>query len=122
LLDAFLKGMRFSQVPVAFHQRRAGTSFVSLRYPYRVLRQIILVIAITRPMKIFGAVGTAFLTLAVVVFAYQFLAWLFGYSSRPVQNVNLVLGSGLFGLQMLFFGILAKLIVLTRSPRRNFRE
>jgi glycosyltransferase involved in cell wall biosynthesis len=122
LLDAFLKNMRFTQVPVSFHQRRAGTSFVSLRYPYRVLRQIILVVAITRPMKIFGTAGAVFLTLAVVVFLYQFIAYLLGYTSRPVENVNLVLGSGLFGLQMIFFGVLAKLIVLTRTPRRNSRE
>lgn len=122
LLDAFLKGMRFTQVPVSFHKRSTGASFVSFRYPYQVLRQIIMVMAMTRPMKIFGTAGVAFLLLAAVVFLYQVTAWALGYSSRPVQNVNLVLGSGLFGLQMLFFGILAKLIVLTRMPRRRFYE
>jgi glycosyltransferase involved in cell wall biosynthesis len=122
LLDAFLKGMRFAQVPVSFDQRRAGASFVSFRYPYQVLRQIILVMAMTKPMKIFGTAGAAFLTLAVVVFLYQFTTWLLGYSEKPVQNVNLVLGTGLFGLQILFFGVLAKLIVLTRMPRRRFYE
>jgi non-ribosomal peptide synthetase component F len=30
---------------------------------------------------------------------------------KPIQNANLVLGTGLFGLQTLFFGLLADLIV-----------
>jgi glycosyltransferase involved in cell wall biosynthesis len=122
LLDAFLKGMRFTQVSVSFNRRRTGSSFVSLRYPYQVLRQIVLVIAMTRPMKIFGTAGVLFLLLAVGVFVWQLSAWLLGYSTRPVENVNLVLGSGLFGLQLLFFGVLAKLIVLTRLPGRRSHE
>lgn len=121
LLDAFLKKMRFSQVPVAFHERKTGKSFVSLKYPYRVLRQIVLVIAITKPMKIFGSAGAIFLGIAGIVFAVQFAMWLMGYNRRPVENVNLVLGAGLFGMQMLFFGILAKLLVLTRTPLQRRR-
>ena len=118
LLDAYLKGMRFAQVSVDFEPRRAGKSFISLLYPFKVLPQIILVIAMTKPMKIFGACGVLFLLLGITVFAVQFGQWLLGAADKPVANVNLVLGASLFGLQMLFFGILAKLVILTR-PRRN---
>jgi glycosyltransferase involved in cell wall biosynthesis len=118
LLDAYLKGMRFAQVPVEFNQRRAGRSFVSLSYPFRVLPQILLVLAMSKPMKIFGTCGFTFLFFGTSVFVFELCRWLFGYSEKPIMNVNLVLGTCLFGLQTLFFGILAQLVVLTR-PRRN---
>jgi glycosyltransferase involved in cell wall biosynthesis len=118
LLDAYLKGMRFVHVSVDFNPRLAGQSFISLRYPFKVLPQIILVIAMAKPMKIFGICGVLFLLLGGTVFTIQIGQWLLGFAEKPVTNVNLVLGSCLFGLQMLFFGILAKLVVLTR-PRRH---
>ena len=40
LLDAYLKGMRFEQTPIAFHRREAGESFISLQYPFKVLPQL----------------------------------------------------------------------------------
>lgn len=119
LLDAYLKGMRFAHVSVSFEPRRAGQSFVSLLYPFKVLPQIVLLIAMTKPMKIFGTCGAFFLLLATAVFGVQFGQWMLGAVEKPVTNVNLVLGASLFGLQMLFFGILAKLVVLTRPGRRR---
>ena len=41
LLDAYLKGMRFAQVPVSFKKRESGSSFVSFKYPFVALHQII---------------------------------------------------------------------------------
>ncbi len=119
LIDAYVKGMRFAQTPVHFEQRRVGESFISLRYPFKVLPQIVLVIAITRPMKIFGTCGFLFLAFGATVFLIQIGQYLLGFAVKPVTNVNLVLGTSLFGLQMLFFGLLAKLIVLTRPGRRR---
>ena len=117
LLDAYLKSMRFAQVQVNFDQRRAGKSFISLLYPFKVLPQIVLVITMSKPMKIFGTVGGLFLLFATTMFTVQVAQWALGFSEKVVENAILVLGTGLFGLQMLFFGILAKLVVLTRSPR-----
>lgn len=114
LLDAFLKGMKFAQVSVSFRARRAGRSFVSLKYPMKVIPQIILVICISKPMAIFFPVGLAFFLLGATVFTIQVGEWFAGLAPKPVQNVNLVLGSAMFGLQIMLFGILAKLIVMTR--------
>lgn len=114
LLDAYHKGMRFAHVPVTFRARRAGTSFVSLAYPFKVIPQIILVIASVKPMRIFVPIGAAFLLMGSLVFGVQIVNWFLGNSTKPVENVNLVLGSVLFGLQTAFFGILAQLIVQTR--------
>ena len=121
MLDAYLKGMRFAQVPVSFRQRRTGQSFITLRYPFETIMQIILVICISKPMAICFPVGLALIASASTVFSFQIIEWAAGFSSRPVQNVMLALGMAVFGIQMLLFGILAKLIMLSwrRGPRTS---
>ncbi len=114
LLDAYHKGMRFAQVPVSFHRRLTGRSFVSSKYPFAVLTQILLVLLGVKPMKVFGTLGLTFLVSAGFVFAVEFVQWLLGEAPKPVLHVNLVLGLSLFGLQTIFFGLLAELIVRRR--------
>jgi len=116
LLDAYHKGMRFEHVPVSFRRRTTGRSFVTLRYPVKVLGQIVLVLVGVRPMKVFAPLGLAFVGLAAAVFVWQLVEWLAGQAPKPVRNVNLVLGAGLFGLQTFFFGLLAELIVRRNRP------
>jgi glycosyltransferase involved in cell wall biosynthesis len=116
LIDAFHKGMRFAHVPVRFRKRTTGRSFVSFKYPFKVLPQIVMVIVGVRPMKVFAPIGLAFLALAGGVFVWQVGEFLLEMRDRPVENVNLVLGTGLFGLQTLFFGLLADLVVRLNRP------
>ena len=111
LLDAYHKGMRFAHVPVAFRPRTTGRSFVSYKYPMKVLPQILMVLVGVKPLRVFGSVGAAFLLLAAGVFGWDLSQWLWSQAEKPAQHVNLILGLGLFGLQTLFFGILADLIV-----------
>lgn len=115
LLDAYHKGMRFAQVPVTFNKRFTGSSFVSISYPARVLPQIIQVIVGIKPLKIFGPIAFFFLSICVVIACWNLSIWFSGNATRPIQNVNLVLGSGMFGLQTFFFGVLADLIVKQNS-------
>jgi glycosyltransferase involved in cell wall biosynthesis len=114
LLDAFHKGMRFAQVEVAFRERTSGRSFISLAYPFKALGQIFWLLVSLRPLTVFGPIGAAFLALGLGVAAWQMTRWAMGEAAKPVENVNLVLGSALFGLQTLFFGVLAELIVRRR--------
>jgi len=111
LLDAYHKGMRFEHCPVSFRKRVTGKSFVSLKYPAKVLPQIVMVIVGVKPMKIFAPIGLSFFFLGFSVFCTEFLIWVFGDAPKPVTHVNAVLGSILFGIQTLFFGILAQLII-----------
>ena len=116
LLDAYHRGLRFAHVPVAFRRRSGGRSFVSLRYPLKVIPQIALVLVSVKPMRIFASIGLVFMGTASVVFCWQFAQWLAGHAPKPVVSVNFVLGTGLFGLQTFFFGVLAELIV--RRPKQ----
>ena len=111
LLDAYHRNLRFSHVLVSFNKRYTGKSFISLSYPFKVIPQIIQVIIGIKPLKVFGPVGWFFLGLGIFVFVFQFISYLFDYTQKPVENVNLVLGSLLFGLQILCFGFLADLVV-----------
>jgi hypothetical protein len=115
LLDAYHKGMRFTHVPVAFRERTTGRSFVSLKYPLKALPQIGMVLVGVRPMKLFAPIGLGFMAVAAAVFAVEVGLWLARLSVKPVVHVNLVLGAGLFGLQTIFFGVLAQLIVERRD-------
>ena len=111
LLDAYHRHLRFSHVLVNFNKRDKGKSFISLGYPFKVIPQIIQVIIGIKPLKVFGPIGWFFLSLGIFVFLFQFISYLLDYKQKPVENVNLVLGSFLFGLQILCFGFLADLVV-----------
>jgi len=111
LLDAYHRGLRFAHVPVSFKKRAGGRSFVTLRYPFKVIPQIVLVLVGVKPMRVFAPIGLFFMLIAGGVFVWQFAQYLAGASPKPVVSVNLVLGAGLFGLQTLFVGILAELII-----------
>lgn len=113
LLDAYHRNLRFSHVPVSFNKRVKGKSFISLSYPFKVIPQIIQVIIGLKPLKVFGPIGWFFFSLGILVFTFQFFSFLFGHSQKPVENVNLVLGSFLLGLIILCFGFLADLMVKT---------
>lgn len=115
LLDAYHQGMRFAHVPASFRKRTTGASFVSMRYPFKVLPQLVLVIISIRPMKIFLPIGFLFLLFAGGLFSIELVLWFLGKTIKPVLHVNLVLGLTFFGLQTFFFGLLAELIVRTKK-------
>lgn len=93
LLDAYHKGMRFAHVPVVFRKRVSGRSFITLRYPLKVLPQIFMVIVSVRPMRIFMPIGAVFFAAGFLVSVIQISSWFLGNTSKPIENVNFVLGS-----------------------------
>lgn len=111
LLDGFHKGMRFAHHDVSFRKRETGKSFVTFRYPFKVLPQIFWVVVGVKPMKIFAPVGLMFLIAALGISIIEVSWWLSGESAKPILHVNAVLGLAMFGLQILLFGIIAELII-----------
>lgn len=117
LLDAYHLGLRFQHVPVAFKQRTSGASFVSFKYPFKVLPQLVMVLVGIRPMRVFAPIGLLFLAISAVLFCSELVEWLHGSAPKPVVHVNALLGCLTLGLQTLFFGLIADLIV--RLNRKN---
>ncbi len=122
LLDAACKRMQFSHVDVSFKERVHGKSFVSLKYPFKVFPQLFWVLVGVRPLKVFIPVGLFFIGCSSFVFFYQVIQYIIGITSTPVVNVNFVLGFGLFGLQVLLFGVLAELIAEIRGLISRFKS
>lgn len=114
LLNAYLKEMRFAQVPVAFHKRRHGRSFISLAYPFKALSQILMLLVSVKPLRVFLPLTAVFLAAAAAVSVVEMVLWLSGDAAKPIEHVNLVLGLALFGLNTGFFGLLAELVVQRR--------
>ncbi len=110
LLSAQLGGMRFSHEDVSFSKRHSGESFVDLRYIYKALSQILILLIFFHPLKIFGRFGLFLLTIGLIIFLYQSLSWMLGYSDRVVENANLILGLSIIGGQSLLAGLLGQLI------------
>jgi glycosyltransferase involved in cell wall biosynthesis len=111
LLDAYHRGLRFCHVPVAFRRRMTGRSFVSLKYPLKVLPQIVRVLVCVKPLHVFGLIGLGFLLAAGVLACADVVVWTRGMAGKPLKDIVGVVGLTLFGLQTLFFGLLADLIV-----------
>jgi len=111
LIDAYHRGLRFCHVPVTFRKRETGRSFVSLKYPLKVLPQIVRVLVCVKPLHVFGLIGLAFLLTAGAVAAADLILWARGMSHKPLPSIVGIIGLTLFGLQTLFFGLLADLIV-----------
>lgn len=115
LLDAYHKSMRFAHVSVTFRKRTSGKSFISLKYPFKVLPQIVMVLVGVRPLRVFGPIGLMFLIGGILIFCWDFTMWLLNENLKPAQHVNAIMGMSFFGLQTLFFGLLADLIVRTKG-------
>lgn len=113
LLDSYHKGMRFAHVDVEFRKRETGKSFISYKYPFKVIPQILQIVIGIKPLKFFAPIGLFLLGIAGLVSLAEVINFIFGDAPKPIEHVNLVLGSSMLGIQTLFFGLLADLIVKT---------
>ena len=103
--------MRFSHVDVSFNLRKSGDSFVSLKYPFKVFSQLLMVLVGVKPMKVFGITGMIFLLSATIVSIFQIYNFILGLSTKPIENSNLVIILIFLGVHLISFGILAQLII-----------
>ena len=119
LYSSYIAGLRFSQVPINFNERKYGSSFVKLSYPFKAIFQIILLMITKNPMKTFGFLSAIFLTISIGTTVYDLINYFSGLAPKPIMKVNLVLGTGLVGLQLLFTGVILKSISNVESYIRN---
>lgn len=108
LIDAYNKHMRYMEVPVTFHPRRTGRSFVSLRYLPVVLLSMARVMIYANPLKMFSIIGLACIFSAFTAYG---LCVLFPLQVKGIFPNMFALTLFITGVQSLFFGILADLIL-----------
>jgi hypothetical protein len=108
LIDASNKHMRYMEVPVNFHPRTTGSSFVSLKYLPMVLLSIARVVIYANPLKMFSIIGLACIFIAFIAYG---LCVLFPKQIIGIFPNFFALTLFITGIQSLFFGILADLLL-----------
>lgn len=109
LLDAYHRNLSYAEVPVVFNRRTTGKSFVSLKYPFKALPQMVRTIMLVAPLKVFSPVAAASICAAIVLGAADLIAYSAGIDASVHDATIAVLFC--FGVQCLFFGLLADLII-----------
>ena len=104
IIDAWRKNMRVVEVPVVFHKRTAGKSFISLKYPFKVLPNILRLYCHTFPLKIFVPLGSLVLVFGLLVGYFVRVGSItrFGDDSAVILII--------MGVQILLFGLIADMI------------
>ncbi len=112
LIDAFHRNLTYAEVPVEFHPRTTGKSFVSLKYPMKALPQMVRTLMLVCPLKVFVPAGIFFLCSGVAVGCVEGILYSLGKMSTMHDASIAVLI--IFGVQCLFFGLLADLIIMKK--------
>lgn len=119
LYSSYLAGLKFLQVPITFRKRDHGESFIKFSYPLKALLQILLMILIKKPLTIFGNTGLFLILLSIITGVNQLINFLSNNSSKPIENVNFVLGFGMAGLLFLITALILKSIQNLEEIERN---
>lgn len=117
------KGFRVAEVDVAHEPRRHGRSrYGWSRYAagfFDSATVLLLTRYGTRPLHFFGCFGLVLALAGGAVLAYLAVGWLFG---QWIGNRPLLMFAVLFvilGIQCVFFGLLAELVVVAQRPREG---
>lgn len=116
---AVWRGFRVGEIPVAHHPRRYGQSkFGVERIPrgfFDLLTVLMLTRYTTRPLHLFGLLGLLSGIAGFGIVAYLSIGWWFGQwiSVRPLFILGTLMI--LVGIQLVSFGLLAEMIVYSRS-------
>ncbi|WP_239993188.1 glycosyltransferase [Candidatus Methylomirabilis limnetica] len=109
------RGFRIAEIEVAHRPRKYGQSkYGSERIPrgfFDLLTVLILTRYHLRPLHLFGALGALLSLAGSIGLAYLVFGWFFGQwiGDRPLLSLSIL--TMIIGLQFIFFGLLAEIIV-----------
>ncbi|MBU0547137.1 MAG: glycosyltransferase family 2 protein [Candidatus Omnitrophica bacterium] len=104
IMDANSKHMRIIETPVVFYKRKSGKSFISWRYPIKVVPTMIRFFYYANPLKVFLPLGI-FLIAAGITLGIKIMLGGEGFFGDATISI-LVIG----GIQTILFGMLADII------------
>jgi glycosyltransferase involved in cell wall biosynthesis len=116
LIDASKKGMRYCEVPVVFHKRKTGKSFVSFRYPFFVLINILRILTIANPLKVFSTLGILGIFFSIIHSVLSHFSKTNSWDMPAfVLDETFRLALWIISIQCFFFGLLADLVIQLKS-------
>jgi glycosyltransferase involved in cell wall biosynthesis len=110
LIDASAKQMRYAEVPVQFNARTTGQSFVTYRYPFKVVVAILWVLIYANPLRVFVPTGIFLFSVSCGVAAWNAYEYIAGDVDLLFYNWGTIIFFALTGLQVIFFGFIADMI------------
>lgn len=108
ILDGWRNQLRFMEVPVVFNKREYGKSFISLKYPFIVIPNIVRLFIHSCPLKIFLPIGVLFILISFILSYFV----LFGKTTL-FGDVSVLLFF-ISGLQIILYGFVADIIAKKR--------
>ena len=119
---AHATGFKVSEIVVQHHPRRFGKSKYGVGRLLKGFLDLLTIVTITkftsRPGHLFGGLGVAVISIGFLIFLYLCARWFGGQAigDRPLLLVSALLM--IVGVQFTLFGMVAELIVATRSDER----
>jgi glycosyltransferase involved in cell wall biosynthesis len=104
IMDGWSRHMRVIEVPVVFHERQTGKSFISWCYPFKVLPTIIRLFVHINPLRVFFPIGLILIALGIML-GISIAINGEGFFGDITLSI-LIVG----GIQIVLFGLLADLI------------
>lgn len=108
IIDAWRNHMRVIEVSVLFYPRQGGKSFISLRYPFKVLPLLIRLFVQTNPLRVFLPLGVFCILLGIVA-TYLAISGRVHFIGDATVGI-LIIG----GILIIIFGLLADLMSTKR--------
>jgi len=117
-------GARVTEIPVAHHERRAGKSKYGLERTVKVLFDLITIkflsSYLTKPLYLFGTAGLACLVISLLSFAFSMYYRIVEgvhLNRMPLATLSMIMFA--MGVQFVFMGLLAEMIVRTYHESQN---
>ena len=109
------RGFRVGEIEVSHRPRKHGTSKYGIERIPRGFFDLLTILMLTRyhlrPLHLFGALGMLMGLVGSASLAYLVVGWFFGrwIGNRPLLSLSILMM--IIGLQLIFFGLLAEIIV-----------
>lgn len=104
ILDSYRKNMRIIEVPVVFYMRKTGKSFISWRYPFKVLPTILRHYVRITPFTVFMPAGLLFIFFATVVAVMRYRSGVCFFADATFSAWFVG------GVAIMFMGLLADMV------------
>lgn len=109
ILDTKLRGLDLMEIDVKIKNRKAGKSFIGIRYPVNVISSMVALILFRKSNKLLIAPGIIILLSGVFVFINDLVLWIGGKEDKIISN-NIVIFLFFIGLQMISFGVIIEFL------------
>jgi glycosyltransferase involved in cell wall biosynthesis len=117
-LTCAAKKIKFKEIPIAYHDRKGISKLHISTHGNMFLQSILYITRDYNPLRLFVPISFGFIIIGIINIVQLLLRRLMGELSTSLTNgLVITVAFILFGIQVLFFGILADMIVTIKQKR-----